>query len=332
MKSRLVYVDTAKAIGIFLVCLGHFLPSGTMIRVAIYSFHVPLFFFVAGVLHSTPIATFQQYFNKLNIMFVRTVIPYAIWFLLSLVVHLAVNPLNVGWLVRAFLYIEGETLWNTPLWFLPCYFLVVTIFRLIILNIGVKRGRAFLCCALAFVWAILLDKFGISISYFGLDKGIHMLGYVLLGYLCSGMIKKQIEREKTVFQYLALFMLFFLVTGIINRGDNISVFNLDYNEIRVFIPIACILCISFLISCALIPQSYAVRLLSKNTCFIMVSHYYALYVIRKCCGTFSICSGILWTLVLFAGYICLLTFLDKKIVSPKCRYCLMYAGIQLSDE
>ncbi len=48
MNKRLVYIDVAKFIGIFLVILAHCLERGN-VRAYIYSFHLPLFFILNGI-------------------------------------------------------------------------------------------------------------------------------------------------------------------------------------------------------------------------------------------------------------------------------------------
>lgn len=54
-NNRLQYVDWAKTIGIFLVIWGHTYPIAyyglSPIRLWIYAFHMPLFFFISGLLH-----------------------------------------------------------------------------------------------------------------------------------------------------------------------------------------------------------------------------------------------------------------------------------------
>ena len=47
-KSRILWIDTLKAIGMFFIVLGHFFPP--YISAWIYTFNVPLFFFVSGFL------------------------------------------------------------------------------------------------------------------------------------------------------------------------------------------------------------------------------------------------------------------------------------------
>ena len=62
-SKRLTYIDIAKGIGIVLVVLGHCIPDATSptgisvpayrwLHDVIYSFHMPLFFFLAGFMVS----------------------------------------------------------------------------------------------------------------------------------------------------------------------------------------------------------------------------------------------------------------------------------------
>jgi acyltransferase len=48
VKNRIEWVDTAKGLGIVLVVLGHALPGSEMPATVIWSFHMPLFFFLSG--------------------------------------------------------------------------------------------------------------------------------------------------------------------------------------------------------------------------------------------------------------------------------------------
>ena len=53
-KKRLEYIDIARGIGIVLVVLGHCLSQlDGSLRTFIYSFHMPLFFTLAGMTHKT---------------------------------------------------------------------------------------------------------------------------------------------------------------------------------------------------------------------------------------------------------------------------------------
>ena len=53
-NNRLTWIDWAKTLGIFFICIGHFLPSGNVLRIFLYTFHVPLFFVVSIVVLLLP--------------------------------------------------------------------------------------------------------------------------------------------------------------------------------------------------------------------------------------------------------------------------------------
>ena len=62
MNKRILWVDVAKAIGIYFIVLGHVLTTGTLRR-WIFAFHVPLFFFLAGVTLKTN-STWMDFVKK----------------------------------------------------------------------------------------------------------------------------------------------------------------------------------------------------------------------------------------------------------------------------
>lgn len=328
MKQRMAYIDTAKAAGIFMICLGHFLPASSLPRVAIYSFHVPLFFFIAGLLNAKPISSFRQFLLKEKMLLIRTLIPYTLWFLFSLSYNLVRNNLNVAETVRCFFYLEGLMIWNTPLWFLPCYFLMLTVYRLLYMLTRENRGWLFLCCMAAFGCAVVFDKCSIAVSFLGLDKGIHMLGYILLGGVCSDLVRKEAANRHHAFMYLLLFVAGIFAAVLINGYNNLSPYRLDYNEILFYIPVACVLCFSFLICCSLCKENYVVSLLAKNSCFIMCSHYFPWQLAGILLKSRTIWNGFACTVFLFCVYIGFMVFVDRKIRSPRIRNFLSYVGLQ----
>ena len=48
-KSRIIFIDWARLIGIFLVILGHLNLKNQTANTMINSFHMPLFFFLSGI-------------------------------------------------------------------------------------------------------------------------------------------------------------------------------------------------------------------------------------------------------------------------------------------
>src|SRR5512140_3521698 len=61
MPKRIEYIDIARGIGILLVVLGHndFAAFSPFFHQVIYSFHIPLFFFLSGYFINTAISFFE---------------------------------------------------------------------------------------------------------------------------------------------------------------------------------------------------------------------------------------------------------------------------------
>ena len=131
-KKRLYYVDWLKAIGIYLIVLGHCLPAYTLPRTVIYTFHVPLFAFAGGLL-SKKAETPKELLSKLLKLLKRMGIPYLIWFVITSYPYMMKEcPFKTDYsfkeLVEIFFLLNGRPMWNAALWFIPCYFIVNVIF------------------------------------------------------------------------------------------------------------------------------------------------------------------------------------------------------------
>ncbi len=82
ITQRVEWADTLKAIGIFLVFLGHLQLSNKLVISYIYSFHMPLFFFVSGLFFKYSDVTngFKSFFIKK----LRTrMVPYVLFGILT---------------------------------------------------------------------------------------------------------------------------------------------------------------------------------------------------------------------------------------------------------
>lgn len=96
VKKRIEWLDISKGIAIILVVLGHTLSSSNPLWSIIYSFHMPLFFFVAGyTFKSKPIV------EELKSSALRLLLPYVVCFvLISLISVLWLPQLDLGWMSK----------------------------------------------------------------------------------------------------------------------------------------------------------------------------------------------------------------------------------------
>ena len=132
--SRLNYLDYAKGLGILLVIWAHINSSGP-IPTFLYFFHMPLFFFISGMLFSkkryNSFGTFVQRKGKtlLKPYVIYSVVTWAIWCIYNLAVH---NDVESYWMPLLQTVIaqgsQGYLVHNTALWFVPCLFAITLIF------------------------------------------------------------------------------------------------------------------------------------------------------------------------------------------------------------
>lgn len=73
-KQRIAYIDLVKGIGILCVLFGHLIPNDGIVKPAIYSFHMPLFFILTGILLKK-----ESIQIKVSKKFHQVIIPYIVW-------------------------------------------------------------------------------------------------------------------------------------------------------------------------------------------------------------------------------------------------------------
>lgn len=107
--SRSQWVDVAKGVGIVCVIVGHACTG--LLHDLIYSFHMPLFFFLSGFVHSHA----EDIVKIVGKRIVRLMVPY---FLYSSLIIVVCNGFGRGWL--SVISLRGVT----PTWFLSCLFMI----------------------------------------------------------------------------------------------------------------------------------------------------------------------------------------------------------------
>ncbi len=193
-KERVDYLDYAKCIAIMLVIWGHTAPNGTNapFRVLLYSFHMPLFFLVSGmVLVRRGDEYGKEHWKKFvskNIM--TLLVPYLIW--------CAIYS-NFSWKSYVLVFYGSWEMINaagtlTSLWFLPCLFVSRVMAELLLMLSwkikGIPRSlMAAAASAAAFLIGFLLPK--ISIGYPLCSNVAFMaLGFIMLGYAIRNFVQK----------------------------------------------------------------------------------------------------------------------------------------------
>jgi fucose 4-O-acetylase-like acetyltransferase len=191
-KERVNWIDYAKGIGIILVVIGHGWVSDTsMLSIWIYSFHMPLFFIISGMLikdNTLKLPTWQivkKYAKSI-------LLPYYIFSLFIILVEICKDILKKDFTLMGVIRNIGKSLFLQGIqaeWFLPCLFVAVVCVCFILKKIKCTKvvGLVLLVIALILCGFVHIDN-----TNFAIDELIVLLRscvallFVYIGYVFRG--------------------------------------------------------------------------------------------------------------------------------------------------
>lgn len=221
-RRRIETIDIAKAITIFCVILGH--TTGNLdtplFRRVLYSFHMPLFFALAGLsMKPAVLRGFRAWKEFLRKNLLALIVPYLIW-------GLVYAPFSYPDSLKL-LYGSWESLTDmntlTSLWYLPCFFLSRIIVQAVIAILDrIKVKQITVWCGFS---SILLFIIGFLIPHpqkgylWCADIALTGAGFILLG-IAVRTAYLIMAQQKTIWLLASLLagtLLF--CAGTIFRGD-----------------------------------------------------------------------------------------------------------------
>ena len=191
-SNRVEYIDIAKGIGILLVALAHADISiiSPYLHKFIYSFHMPLFFFLSGYFFSVK----TPFWSFLKKRFHTILKPYLVTIFLIYIFSISFGNMRfvtaAGRIMKA-MYATGYYLDWVQLWFLPSLFVTslfaYLFYRYILLRFNNRYIRWVILLALQAIAVALLDRFyPFSMTLLGNDYILYGLPYSLDIVLLSG--------------------------------------------------------------------------------------------------------------------------------------------------
>jgi len=191
MSKRIEYIDIARGIGILLVVLGHndFGYISSFGYKLIYSFHMPLFFFLSGYFLNTSIS-FLDYFKK---RFNSLLKPYLFTIFLIYFASISFEKMSFKTAIQRItksLYGAGHYIDWVQLWFLPHLFVVSLYAFLFFMILGRWKNRYIRWTALVVTLGIsslfLQDFYPFTLSLLGKHYELFGLPFSLDLVLLSG--------------------------------------------------------------------------------------------------------------------------------------------------
>jgi fucose 4-O-acetylase-like acetyltransferase len=239
MRERINWIDVARGIGVLLVIYGHGLAA-TPLRYIIYSFHMPLFFFLSGLIFHK--RKNEKYLVILKKDLKRILIPYFIFAFISFFLWLSnipfdrINPDLVLKQIIGIFYGSGNSGYlaiNIVLWFLPCLFIVKQAFWFLS-----KLPNKFILISLIIlsITGYLNSIFYPSIKLpFGFETALTGIVFFGFGYLWNFIPKGKLEiLKKYAFKIFFIFTVSTIIFALINFNLHGHQVDLRINKLNNF--------------------------------------------------------------------------------------------------
>jgi fucose 4-O-acetylase-like acetyltransferase len=312
MNNRIEYIDIAKALGILLVILGHchFTYNIPRLGIAIYSFHMPLFFFISGMFIKP--LDFNTSLRKYSKAYLKSYgVTCILMFLLTLIL-VSLHQIETCQLSILFERIafgngsnEGDALFHDvptvgPIWFLLALFWGCLI-SAAIKNISCSSMNMFILAFVCFVVGYL------SAQHIRLPLSFQM-GLCSVPFLLSGGL---IRQYKIIDQYgespkfvLALVFIIWLFV-VITMGNGLNMASCRYDEGIVRIPISFFATITCLYLCKnIIPPSVKLlKVLGQNTLYVLAGHQLLIFYTKIVDFNFEYISIVPSPLTIFVEFL-----------------------------
>ena len=240
MKKRLQYLDFTKGFAIILMLFAHTMAEANYIHRWIFSFHMPIFFIVSGLI------MFEKYGKKdITLIDVKVLIknrvfqlgiPYIIWGLALTLFYtvleiISKSPIHFWNYILKLLSLNGID----SLWFLPCYFFAEV---LVFILLSIKRtiGKAIRCICVIIVIVYITTAYlyneVISSSIIVVPLICKVSVGALFCYMGYWIAKKQLISRFSWYVYLIGFLLILPLTVL---NGEVAIGSLTYNNGFLFI-------------------------------------------------------------------------------------------------
>lgn len=214
-KEKIAYIAQAQLIGCILVILGHSIPLNWEIPNAIYkadtfiyTFHMPLFFFVSGYLFcktkSLQRYTFAQYFKKRSF---RLMLPYVVLTAVGLIPKVLLSgffhnegEISLMYFVKVFL-VPRENVWG-HFWFLPTL-LIISLFAFPFAKLKIKSLKGYCVLTVLLFGLTLVSKLT---DWFSVNDVLKYTCFYALGILFADTRTEEFL-TKSKYKYFFLLLL-----------------------------------------------------------------------------------------------------------------------------
>lgn len=232
-NKRNDFIDFLKGVGIFLVILGH---HENWITGWIYSFHMPLFFMLAGVFHKNEDKYFDFFKKKVKSLLVPYLFFAIILFLFWLIIGRkfgasAFNNTSIReCFIGIFYGVEVKGISSLeergPIWFLLCLFLISNIFYFLS-KLNLKKVIFIEICFII-ISAISRKYLSIPLPW-NLQRALTDISFYTIGYYTKEFIKNKDKKNNMITLIKGILFILINILIYLNR-DKLNIlekYNID---------------------------------------------------------------------------------------------------------
>ncbi len=284
------WIDSLKGMAIILVVVGHLNTIFTIssgLNQYIYSFHMPIFFFISGYLFN-----FKKYINLEKVYFIKRssslIIPYFFFSIVAYLFYIAMDCLyqpqiqNVevfgkGLLFNLYAVICSASgyLIDTPLWFLPC--LLITEILFFISRKYFKQDYKLF--ALVIIFSLIGFLYNIYIPLrmpWGIDIALTGIVFYSAGYF----FRRKCENVFFGKSYIFIFFLFLIHIISSFTNPRVDMYKLIYNSYSLFYLSAFSGILVYVYIFKMVRPSKTLQFYGKNSLIILGLHYLVISTLK----------------------------------------------------
>lgn len=289
-SKRLKYFDMAKGIGVFLVLLGHLqgdsffslspyvLPFCTWI----FSFHMPLFFIISGMLINYKKDSDKDMSTLISRRFKGIMVPYlwfSLFYFLVVVVALFKGTIKINTLLVQAWYVISLYGMNV-LWFLPTLFLGEILFLYIYKRFAGKITAIFITTltTIASTLNFLLDRFEPETAFVErltelatvILRPVFACSFIALGFFIFSLLK---QREKFNSLELLAGVAMTIANVFLHRlNGGVDFRSLVFNNLLLYYVCALLGSVGLILICKNVPDIKPVSAFGASSLIVMAVH------------------------------------------------------------
>ena len=284
--KRLDYLDYAKGFGIILVVLGHIYDISNPIKIWLYSFHMPLFFIISGLLIRYTNINERDMNGIIVSKFKSLIIPYIFFELVAIFIWMCQNEFTLSalrWNVvdSILMYCKAGTTW-----FLFALFVSEIIFILLLKYIKSNKMSTLITVILFLIPLIVKTE---NHNILVLFRCFIANGFLYVGYDGYDLL---INRD---IKFINIILLFFINIILSYFNGLVDLWSLQFRNIFLYTICSILGSLSIIYLFKKLKQSRVLKYLGRNSLVIMGTHQILMsnFINRFTGGHYTYFNGIL---------------------------------------